>query len=264
MDAAVGQLPDAWSQVRAPLIVPLLRLSVAVCLGMAVLLFLERLYMGVVIVGVKLLRRTPERRYKCDPISEEEDPELGSAAFPSVLVQIPMFNEREVHSTFHRPPIGICRARPSFSSSIWFPFGHWFSQSCTEVQGWVNVIINYDSLCIRVGVSAVDRRSVRAVVAVGSAGGAGAGRLHGPHHQGEKYYLLSPSQSLSPLHSTTGSTMSSSSTGLVIMEPHVHLSVTLLQSTHPLRCSRDSLLPKGKSRNAGASCCARPRPPFVF
>jgi hypothetical protein len=142
MDAAVGQLPDAWSQVRAPLIVPLLRLSVAVCLGMAVLLFLERLYMGVVIVGVKLLRRTPERRYKCDPISEEEDPELGSAAFPSVLVQIPMFNEREVHSTFLRPPIGICRARSSFSSSLWFPFGHWFSQSCTEVQGWVNVIIN--------------------------------------------------------------------------------------------------------------------------
>jgi beta-mannan synthase len=121
MDAAVGQLPDAWSQVRAPLIVPLLRLSVAVCLGMAVLLFLERLYMGVVIVGVKLLRRTPERRYKCDPISEEEDPELGSAAFPSVLVQIPMFNEREVHSTFLRPPIGICRARSSFSSSLGSP-----------------------------------------------------------------------------------------------------------------------------------------------
>jgi beta-mannan synthase len=95
MDAAAG-LPDAWSQVRAPLIVPLLQLSVAVCLGMAVLLFLERLYMGVVIVGVKLLRRTPERRYKCDPISEEDDPELGSAAFPVVLVQIPMFNEREV------------------------------------------------------------------------------------------------------------------------------------------------------------------------
>ena len=98
MDAAAG-LPgaDAWAQVRAPLIVPLLRLSVAVCLAMAVLLFLERLYMGVVIVGVKLLRRTPERRYKCDPISEDDDPELGSAAFPVVLVQIPMFNEREVH-----------------------------------------------------------------------------------------------------------------------------------------------------------------------
>lgn len=96
MDAAAG-LPDAWSQVRAPLIVPLLQLSVAVCLGMAVLLFLERLYMGVVIVGVKLLRRTPERRYKCDPISEDDDPELGSAAFPVVLVQIPMFNEREVY-----------------------------------------------------------------------------------------------------------------------------------------------------------------------
>uniref|UniRef100_M8BPQ4 Glycosyltransferase 2-like domain-containing protein n=1 Tax=Aegilops tauschii TaxID=37682 RepID=M8BPQ4_AEGTA len=96
MDAAVG-LPDAWSQVRAPVIVPLLKLAVAVCLLMSVLLFLERLYMAVVIVGVKLLGRRPERRYKCDPICEDDDPELGSAAFPVVLVQIPMFNEREVY-----------------------------------------------------------------------------------------------------------------------------------------------------------------------
>ncbi|KAL6629009.1 hypothetical protein ACP70R_028774 [Stipagrostis hirtigluma subsp. patula] len=96
MDAAVAQLPDAWSQVRAPVIVPLLRLAVAVCLTMSVLLFLERLYMGVVIAGVRLLGRRPERRYRCDPLPED-DPELGSAAFPSVLVQIPMFNEREVY-----------------------------------------------------------------------------------------------------------------------------------------------------------------------
>lgn len=106
MDAAVG-LPDAWSQVRAPVIVPLLKLAVAVCLLMSVLLFLERLYMAVVIVGVKLLGRRPERRYKCDPISEDDDPELGSAAFPVVLVQIPMFNEREVlhfpHTHTSRP-----------------------------------------------------------------------------------------------------------------------------------------------------------------
>jgi beta-mannan synthase len=118
MDAAAG-LPDAWSQVRAPLIVPLLQLSVAVCLGMAVLLFLERLYMGVVIVGVKLLRRTPERRYKCDPISEDDDPELGSAAFPVVLVQIPMFNEREVlHFSTHFFTLPFAELTPSFISQL--------------------------------------------------------------------------------------------------------------------------------------------------
>uniref|UniRef100_A0A0A9GHP2 CSLA1 n=1 Tax=Arundo donax TaxID=35708 RepID=A0A0A9GHP2_ARUDO len=63
---------------------------------MSVLLFLERLYMAVVIAGVRLLRRRPERRYRCDPIPDD-DPELGSATFPVVLVQIPMFNEREVY-----------------------------------------------------------------------------------------------------------------------------------------------------------------------
>jgi len=103
MDAAAA-LPEAWSQVRAPVIVPLLRLAVAVCLTMSVLLFLERMYMAVVIAGVRLLRLRPERRYRCDPIPED-DPELGSAAFPSVLVQIPMFNEREVHPHCARPPL---------------------------------------------------------------------------------------------------------------------------------------------------------------
>ncbi|BAF08078.1 glucomannan 4-beta-mannosyltransferase 1 [Oryza sativa Japonica Group] len=89
-------LPEAWSQVRAPVIVPLLRLAVAVCLTMSVLLFLERMYMAVVISGVKILRRRPDRRYRCDPIPDD-DPELGTSAFPVVLIQIPMFNEREVY-----------------------------------------------------------------------------------------------------------------------------------------------------------------------
>ena len=50
--------------------------------------------MGVVIIGVKLLRRTPEKRYKWEAI--KEDTEIGSSVFPMVLVQIPMFNEKEV------------------------------------------------------------------------------------------------------------------------------------------------------------------------
>jgi beta-mannan synthase len=105
MDAAAGTaaaLPEAWSQVRAPVIVPLLRLAVAVCLTMSVLLFLERMYMAVVISVVRVFRLRPDRRYRCEPLPED-DPELGSSAFPSVLVQIPMFNEREVR-TYSSPP----------------------------------------------------------------------------------------------------------------------------------------------------------------
>lgn len=105
-------LPEAWSQVRAPVIVPLLRLAVAVCLTMSVLLFLERVYMAVVISGVRLLRLRPDRRYRCDPLPED-DPELGSSAFPVVLVQIPMFNEREVSE---RLPDGRRRRRWLWSS----------------------------------------------------------------------------------------------------------------------------------------------------
>jgi beta-mannan synthase len=66
-----------------------------------VLLFLERVYMAVVISGVRLLRLRPDRRYRCDPLPED-DPELGSSAFPVVLVQIPMFNEREVRTPARR------------------------------------------------------------------------------------------------------------------------------------------------------------------
>lgn len=50
--------------------------------------------MGVVIVLVKLFWKKPEKRYKWEPM--KDDLEEGTAAFPMVLVQIPMFNEREV------------------------------------------------------------------------------------------------------------------------------------------------------------------------
>uniref|UniRef100_A0A0D9WSA5 glucomannan 4-beta-mannosyltransferase n=1 Tax=Leersia perrieri TaxID=77586 RepID=A0A0D9WSA5_9ORYZ len=108
--AAAGQMAAAaamWEQVKAPVIVPLLRLSVAACLAMSVMLFVEKVYMTVVLVAVKLFARRPDRRYRCDPIVSGagavdgdggSDPELaGDAAFPMVLIQIPMYNEREVY-----------------------------------------------------------------------------------------------------------------------------------------------------------------------
>lgn len=93
-DDMAGQIGVIWELIKAPLIVPLLRLSVYVCLAMTLMLFMERLYMGVVIILVKLFWKKPDKRYKWEPISE--DLEIGNEAFPVVLVQIPMFNEREV------------------------------------------------------------------------------------------------------------------------------------------------------------------------
>lgn len=88
------QLEIIWAQIKAPLIVPLLRISVVLCLIMSLMLFIERVYMGIVIVLIKLFGRKPEKRYKWEAI--KDDVELGNSAYPMVLVQIPMYNEREV------------------------------------------------------------------------------------------------------------------------------------------------------------------------
>ena len=93
-DDITMQISLIWSQIKAPLIVPLLRISVFLCLIMSVMMFIERVYMGVVITLVKLFGRKPEKRYKWEPI--KDDIELGNSCYPMVLVQIPMYNEREV------------------------------------------------------------------------------------------------------------------------------------------------------------------------
>lgn len=90
-----GQIGLMWELIKAPLIVPLLRVGVYICLAMSLMLFMERVYMGIVIVLVKLFWPKPEKRYNYEPI--QDDVELGSSNFPVVLIQIPMFNEKEVY-----------------------------------------------------------------------------------------------------------------------------------------------------------------------
>ncbi|KAE9465542.1 hypothetical protein C3L33_02560, partial [Rhododendron williamsianum] len=58
------QISMIWEKIKAPLIVPLLKLAVLLCLIMSLMLFTERVYMGVVITLVKLFGRKPEKRYK--------------------------------------------------------------------------------------------------------------------------------------------------------------------------------------------------------
>ncbi|KAA0025293.1 glucomannan 4-beta-mannosyltransferase 9-like [Cucumis melo var. makuwa] len=93
MSFQVSSLP--WDTIRAPLVVPLLRLSVFLCLIMSLMLFVERVYMGIVISFVKLFGRKPEKRYKWEPM--KDDIELGNSVYPMVLIQIPMYNEKEVY-----------------------------------------------------------------------------------------------------------------------------------------------------------------------
>lgn len=90
-----SQIKMIWDVMKAPLIVPFLNACVYISLAMALMLFMERVYMGFVIILVKLFWKKPEQRYKYEPLQDDE--ELGGENFPVVLVQIPMFNEREVY-----------------------------------------------------------------------------------------------------------------------------------------------------------------------
>ncbi|KAG6437283.1 hypothetical protein SASPL_102196 [Salvia splendens] len=89
------QFQIIWGQIKAPLIVPLLNMAVFLCLAMSVMLFIERVYMAVVITLVKIFGRKADRRYKWE--SMKDDLELGNSSYPMILVQIPMYNEREVY-----------------------------------------------------------------------------------------------------------------------------------------------------------------------
>jgi beta-mannan synthase len=110
-----------WQQVKSPVVVPLLRLSVALCLAMSVMLFAEKVYLAVVVLASRLLGRRPERRYRWEPIVRDDgggeddgDLEAGggdaAAAYPMVLVQIPMYNEREVSERAPRAERALVRA----------------------------------------------------------------------------------------------------------------------------------------------------------
>ncbi|WJX18031.1 Glucomannan 4-beta-mannosyltransferase 9 [Trifolium repens] len=89
------QFEFVWRQIREPLIVPLLRVAVFLCLGMSLMMLVERVYMGIVICLVKLFGRKPEKCYKYETF--KEDVELGNSNYPMVLIQVPMYNEREVY-----------------------------------------------------------------------------------------------------------------------------------------------------------------------
>lgn len=91
-------LPDwyraAWTALRKAAIAPAMRAAVALCLVLSVMLLAEVVFMSFVSLVVKLLRLTPEKRYNWETMSG--DLETGGSDYPMVLVQIPMYNEKEV------------------------------------------------------------------------------------------------------------------------------------------------------------------------
>ncbi|KAL0728658.1 hypothetical protein Bca4012_024751 [Brassica carinata] len=80
------QMTMILDQIRALLIVPVLRLGVYICLTMSVMLFVERVYMGIVISLVKLFGRKPEKRFKWEPM--KDDIELGNSVYPMLSIRV--------------------------------------------------------------------------------------------------------------------------------------------------------------------------------
>ncbi|KAK6244683.1 hypothetical protein QUC31_011092 [Theobroma cacao] len=84
----------AWKSIlRVSFFVPLLRLAILLCSLMSIRLFIERVYMAIVILCVKVLRKKRYTRYSLEAM---KDVELNKS-HPMLLVQIPMYNEKEVY-----------------------------------------------------------------------------------------------------------------------------------------------------------------------
>ncbi|PKA50713.1 putative mannan synthase 11 [Apostasia shenzhenica] len=86
-----------WEQARMLVVAPLMRGAVFLCLVMTMMILMEKLFVGIVCLVVKIFRIKPEKRYKWEPMRNAEDLEIGGPSYPMVLVQIPMFNEKEVY-----------------------------------------------------------------------------------------------------------------------------------------------------------------------
>lgn len=89
----VTSLHQAWDSIRVPIIVPILRTAVYICICMSIMLFIERVYMAIVIACVKCLGKKRYTKYQLDAIKEDLEKNNN---YPKVLVQIPMFNEKKV------------------------------------------------------------------------------------------------------------------------------------------------------------------------
>ncbi|KAL4592149.1 hypothetical protein LXL04_005135 [Taraxacum kok-saghyz] len=89
-----GSFTDMWRHMRLSLVIPPLTAAIGVCATMSVMMFIERVYMTVVVLLVKFLGKKKYTQYKLQALKEDLE---QNRSYPMVLVQVPMYNEKEVY-----------------------------------------------------------------------------------------------------------------------------------------------------------------------
>lgn len=89
-----GNVWQPWRQICTPILVLLLKVAIVICTLMSIMLFVERVYMVIVTFCVNLLRRKRYTDCKLDTVKKQLE---ATNDHPTVLVQIPMYNEKEVY-----------------------------------------------------------------------------------------------------------------------------------------------------------------------
>jgi hypothetical protein len=194
--------------------VPILQLVVDICIVMVVMMFIDRLLMAILSFYYRFIAKPPHKRYRWVPVHEPPPPPLSphhhdSAAllastghsYPKVLVQVPMYNEREVRDAIAiyvtydlmvncatsmltlLPPLHARNLTYEFHGYITHEFHGYITR---EFHGYITHEFHgymcMPSMCP--GLPPLDRRRVWALVAVGSAHRASPRRFHGSNDEG--------------------------------------------------------------------------------
>jgi hypothetical protein len=102
-------IQDGSGQEATSPFAALLQLSIDICIVMVVMMFVERLLTAILSFYYRFIAKPPHKRYRWAPVHEPMQPQstgqdhdsealLASTghSYPKVLVQVPMYNEREV------------------------------------------------------------------------------------------------------------------------------------------------------------------------
>ncbi|KMZ65458.1 Glucomannan 4-beta-mannosyltransferase, family GT2 [Zostera marina] len=89
------RLMEIWIMARVGFIAPVLNVVIPIFLTLSVLILVEKIFFGLTTLYVKVFKLKPKTRYRWEAI--KPDLESGNIAFPMVLIQIPMYNEKEVY-----------------------------------------------------------------------------------------------------------------------------------------------------------------------